>query len=312
MAPFFQGCASQPKVKPETFLQQLPQTTLSPEDYALQRMLDDKLSPEFLQEVKNGLAEKSLRTQQSAQDIIFLNVLGFLAHADYSRHYSAKAVREVRKFMKHYSKSLALAEKTFLVPKEVIASLIWVETKFGKHTGSYSLPWVYATLLQASHRTIAQKTIQELSNRKEAVAKLKPAMNEAEVNQKVIDRSIKKSNWALQQLEAMDRLYQNGFIGIIHLKSSFAGAFGYSQFIPSTYEKYAQSPRRKNANLFDMKDAIFSVGNFLHENGWKTGDATLQSNALFEYNRIRDYGDVVLKISGEAKIGPARKISKEE
>jgi membrane-bound lytic murein transglycosylase B len=50
-----------------------------------------------------------------------------------------------------------------------------------------------------------------------------------------------------------------------------------------------------------MPDVIVSVANFLKSKGWVESDLKSKSDALFEYNRIRDYGDVILKITGELK-----------
>jgi membrane-bound lytic murein transglycosylase B len=88
---------------------------------------------------------------------------------------------------------------------------------------------------------------------------------------------------------------------ILDSPSSYAGAFGCSQFIPSSFQKYAVSHESKTPNLFNIYDCIYSVGNFLQKNGWNNGDLSSQSNALFEYNRIKDYGDVILKLASAAK-----------
>ncbi len=296
------SCASKPKANPDDYLKQLLVTPFSPEDYALDRMTKAGLPKDFMAAFTQSLRVAPPKRKKNVptdplEKIVSLNVLGFLSHGDYSKHYSDGAVKKIKDFIKHNRKSLALAEKTDQVPKEVLASLLWVETQFGKHTGTFTLPQVYFRLLQANHPQIAKRTILELNQRSAEVNALKPQLTEAALYSKVIDRSNKKSDWALQQLVSISNLYQKGFHGILRMKSSFAGAFGKCQFIPSTYEKYAKSPIHQDADLFDIRDAIFSVANFLHENGWNNDIPTSKNNALFEYNRIHDYGDVILKLA---------------
>jgi membrane-bound lytic murein transglycosylase B len=83
------------------------------------------------------------------------------------------------------------------------------------------------------------------------------------------------------------------------MKGSFAGAFGFPQFVPTSYEQWAKSPvaRKAGPNLFRVEDAIFSVASYLSSNGWKAEDPASQKAALFHYNRSQDYGDTVLKLA---------------
>lgn len=54
------------------------------------------------------------------------------------------------------------------------------------------------------------------------------------------------------------------------LKSSYAGALGIPQFMPSSYRHYAISSNNKNANLFsNHKDALYSIANYLKVHGWE-------------------------------------------
>ena len=88
----------------------------------------------------------------------------------------------------------------------------------------------------------------------------------------------------------------------MNIRSSFAGAFGCSQFIPSSYIKYSVSSNESTSpNLFDLRDCILSVGNYLKMSGWNPHNPQSWSDALFEYNRVRDYGDVILKLAHAAK-----------
>jgi|GEM_PF-2387445 len=276
----------------------LPHTRLTAVDYAYQRMMDAGISKSFAHRIKKIY----LRQNDAAagrDKIISLNIFGFLAHADYSLHYSKTAVKKTRAFVHKYRKTLRLAEKRYHVSKETIAALLWVETKFGKYTGTFNLPYVYFSLLQADHPAVAKLTLDELSDRQPAAVQLNPQYTRKFLEHKVIERSVQKAAWALDQLKAIQHLSRKEQRKLFSTQASYAGAFGYPQFIPTTFADYAVSCNENAPDLFNMRDAILSVAHYLHEKGWKENSASAKSDALFEYNRSRDYGAVILKIADE-------------
>jgi membrane-bound lytic murein transglycosylase B len=301
------GCASTPDQQKtdQLLLTHFPQTTLDSIGYAKSVLMDSGFDQSFIYMIESRyiqLNEAKLRDQ-----IIQMNVLGFLNPGDHSKHFTQKAVRNIKKFVKKYNKSLRNAESTYGVPKEVIASLLWVETRHGKSMGTFNMSGVFLSLLQGSHPEVARRVFNELPNRKPSSASAASKLSYGEIQSKVTNRLLQKSKWAIEQLRAMETIYQQsksnaGTPQIIRFKSSFAGAFGCSQFIPSSFEKFARSSSDvKYANLFDLKDCIFSVGNYLKQHGWDTNRPETHSDALFEYNRVRDYGDVILKLAAAVK-----------
>ncbi|WP_260927927.1 lytic transglycosylase domain-containing protein [Novosphingobium sp. 9] len=56
------------------------------------------------------------------------------------------------------------------------------------------------------------------------------------------------------------------------LKGSWAGAFGYPQFLPSVYLRLAvDGDGNGDANLFSAADAIASIANYFRDAGWRPG-----------------------------------------
>jgi membrane-bound lytic murein transglycosylase B len=96
--------------------------------------------------------------------IVALNVLGFNSKADYSGHITERAIRKCSAFERKNRIWLERAEKEYGVSREIIASLLWVETKHGKNTGRYSVPGVYFSLLQADHPKVLQTSLETLSH----------------------------------------------------------------------------------------------------------------------------------------------------
>ncbi len=283
-----------------------PPTQLTAVEYAYDEMIKGGISPEFAKKVESQYLKDKKKSELRDQ-IVQLNVLGFLSPGDYSKHFSVSAVKHIKKFLKKYRNALSKAENDFHVPKEIIASLLWVETKHGKTMGNFQLPLVYFSLLQSNHPEVAKNTLTELNFRKPSSNSSASKLSYTELQEKVILRLNNKSKWALAEIKTLEdisikqKAAGKNIKSILNIRSSFAGAFGCSQFIPSSYEKFAASSTHRSPNLFDIKDCIYSVGNFLNKSGWDSENPKAQSDALFEYNRIRDYGDVIQKLADAAK-----------
>lgn len=232
-----------------------------------------------------------------------LNILGFMGKSDYSAHYSERALRKSREFMKKNSQSLFLAEKRFGIPREVLTALLWVETQFGVFTGRFPIVESFLVLATADHPSIQRMLIRQGLERRDQDPELRARYpSRTEFENKILDRTRTKSLWAIEQLGAIQQLHRSGHPKISKYLGSFAGAFGVPQFIPSTYRDLAiAKAKNQRPNLYRMPDVIFSVANFLKSKGWNNSEPQAQSDALFEYNRIRDYGAVILKIAGELK-----------
>ena len=75
------------------------------------------------------------------------------------------------------------------------------------------------------------------------------------------------------------------------IKSSWSGALGLGQFIPSSYNNYGVD--YDSDGMVDMynsrKDGIASVANYLRENGWKKGSKAVSEVSVGEkYEKLQD------------------------
>lgn len=221
-----------------------------------------------------------------------INVTGFLNKPDYSKHYNEYSVTKTATFYNEHVEKLIEAETKFNVSAYAIAAVLWVETRHGAYTGNHHVASIYLSLALTNQPDFLAKNIKNLENNfegdKKELEKLK---------QKIIARSEKKSKWALDQLKA---LYQMSIItefDVLDIKGSWAGAFGYSQFLPSSYMSWAVDGNDDDSiDLFNMDDAIFSVANYLNINGWGKSDEA-KRKAVFHYNNSTDYVNAVLKLT---------------
>jgi len=83
----------------------------------------------------------------------------------------------------------------------------------------------------------------------------------------------KRAKFARTQLIAALKILQSGDIDESHLTGSWAGAMGHTQFIPTSYQAYAQDAdgdgRRDIWN--SIPDALATAANLLRKNGWQGG-----------------------------------------
>jgi membrane-bound lytic murein transglycosylase B len=118
---------------------------------------------------------------------------------------------------------------------------------------------------------------------------------------KIEKRATKKSNWAINELIALEKIYKTSRIEILNLYGSWAGAFGMSQFLPSSYTNWAVDGNADGKiDLFETEDAIYSVANYLKINGWGNS-IEQQRKAVFHYNNSNAYVDAVLLLAEKIK-----------
>jgi membrane-bound lytic murein transglycosylase B len=206
------------------------------------------------------------------------------------------SLRAIRKFIEANSTILGIAEQKFGVPREIIASILWVETRLGDILGTNHLPSVFLSMAMASNPEILNKNFYEIKESANASLSLDSLWNI------IKRRADDKAAFAINELIALLKMKKEFRVDVFELYGSISGAFGISQFLPSSYIAYGvDGDGDGEINLFNISDAIFSVGNFLKQNGWKNNDSIACFNALFRYNRSKDYVNRVFFV--------ARKIS---
>ncbi len=214
----------------------------------------------------------------------------------YAQNYNSYSVKKSKEFLQEYYPQLKKAEKIHGVPKEVITSILWVETRHGSYLGNSHVISVYLSLAMAGQKEYFEKNRDNLHKRYNSYKDEFP-----ELDTKLEQKTAEKTNWAIDQIKALEVMDSISPIDVMDLRGSWAGAFGLSQFIPSSYVSWAVDGNGDGKiNLFDPEDAIFSVANYLKINGWgKT--VKEQRDAVFHYNHSNDYVDSVLLLADKLK-----------
>jgi membrane-bound lytic murein transglycosylase B len=140
-----------------------------------------------------------------------------------------------RAFWQHHATALTRAEAIYGVPAEIIVAIIGVETFYGQHTGNFH---AFNALTNLAFDYPPRTDL----FRGELEALL------------LLAREEQRDPWTY--------------------RSSYAGAIGLPQFLPSSQRRYAVDfDRDGRIDLSGRSvDAIGSVGHFLAEHGWLTGE----------------------------------------
>ena len=143
-------------------------------------------------------------------------------------------VADGRAMMSRHAAALASAEQRYGVDKHTIAAVWGVESDFGRTLGKWQLPQALGTLSCVANRRQAYFRGELLSTLK---------------------------------------IVQRGDLSPEKLKGSWAGAFGQTQFMPSTYLRLAvDGDGDGRRDLVDSAaDALHSTANFLAKAGWQSG-----------------------------------------
>jgi membrane-bound lytic murein transglycosylase B len=156
-------------------------------------------------------------------------------------------------FMKQFPQELPAAEKQYVIPDEIIASIIGIESNFGRYSGKRQAFNVFISLYVKNYRR----------------------------------------DFALRQLEELLNFRQRNNQDMFDFNSSYAGAIGFMQFIPSSLNQWFVGKDVK-----DMNDTINSVANYLAH--FKEKEGALDK-AVYRYNPSKFYVKAVFELADYGK-----------
>jgi len=160
---------------------------------------------------------------------------------------------QISVFIEEHREQLEIAEKEYDIPKYVIAAIIGIESDYGRNIGSYNPFNSYVSMYAVDYR----------------------------------------ADFARAQLKELIEFVTRKEIDVFELKSSYAGAMSFAQFIPYSINKWWVGD-----DIFDMNNNIMSVGNYLAYFKERTGSI---DRAVFRYNPSELYTSAVLALADEAQ-----------
>lgn len=147
---------------------------------------------------------------------------------------SPRRVADAKVMLARYGDVLTRIEATSGVPKEVLVAIWGMETDYGSDTGGFNIFAALATLAYDGPR----------------------------------------ADYAKPEFFAALKLYQQQHYPLSEMVASWAGAFGQTQFTPTTFFKYAtDGDGDGRIDLWaSAPDALASSARLLADQGWRTGE----------------------------------------
>ena len=163
-----------------------------------------------------------------------------------------KRIANGKQFINDNAALFDRVENEFGVPREIITSILGVETRYGKIKGSYRVLDSLATLGFDFPR---------------------------------------RSKFFKSELIQFFILTRENNLDIHSVKGSYAGAMGYGQFISSSYRAYALDYDGDGyADLFNsVPDAVASIANYLKKHGWKRDGVIVQEVVINTVNKTYNH-----------------------
>ncbi len=160
------------------------------------------------------------------------------------------------KYINAHRSTFNMAMKKYQVNPEIIAAISGTETNYGQHKGNYNALYALGSL----------------------------AFNYP-----------KRAKFFQRELAEFIYLTYKNNIPPLSIKSSYAGALGIPQFMPSSYIAYAVNEHGNKSGDIDLinnhNDSIMSIANYLHKNKWNKREFIAKPVVINKssLNKIRAY-----------------------
>jgi membrane-bound lytic murein transglycosylase B len=242
--------------------------------------------------IADGFDAERIRRLYRNQGVSFeaRGVAAYFQHSeerlDYDQFTKRALIVQAREYMQRNAETMARAEKRLGVDPRVITAIILVETRLGTFLGNRRIINTLSTMASLTEAPAREHLWEQIPS-------------DRRFSRIDYDRKAdQKSSWAYRELKAFLTYSELHGVDAPSVVGSYAGALGIAQFMPSSILAFGMDGDGDGRiDLFNDADAIFSIGNYLKNFGWKPGINRKQAyNAVFQYNRSKYYVNTVLKI----------------
>jgi membrane-bound lytic murein transglycosylase B len=202
----------------------------------------------------------------------------------YDQYLTKQSVDVCMDFWKSSREDVVTAIGAYDVPPEIVVAILKVESNFGSHKGRQAVFNVFISLSIADNPEIMNDAITTEGT-------------DAEQQRK---RLHKRAKWGRSELNQLVNLVIDlNDENLLWEVSSWAGAFGLPQFIPSSFRAYARDGNNDGViDLNNINDASISIANYLKSNGWKKGaGVSNKKKVIMRYNNSIHYAECILSLA---------------
>lgn len=251
-------------------------------DYIADRMIDYGVDPDRVISIFSD-------SRIPRHEYLYFNPRPKESRALYRGHNTRATRKNALAFYQIHEVDFVKAEQLYNVPKEILLSILQIETRCGAYTGKHSVFYRLARLASAADPKNIAKNQKRLRGRFTGVSPFEIA---------------KRAHWledtflphALATISLADRLGEDP----LEIKGSNSGAVGLPQFLPGNIELHGSDANHDGrVDLFEPSDAIHSVARFLANHGWTptTIHPVAQKKVILNYNRSESYANTVLAMA---------------
>jgi len=243
--------------------------------------------------VADGFSAESV-TQIYCRPEVFVEADGvsrFFIHSEaklnYDQFSSPESIEKAQRYLQENIAILGSAEAAYGVDKRVITAILLVESRLGTLSGSRSALNILSTLAALTDPAF-QDTFWRIIPPERRITR-----------ERFNERVQKRAEWGYRELKALLRYAQRDGIDPTTIASSYAGAVGYAQFMPTNILAYAQDGDQDGrVDLLVHADAVASIANYLKRHGWQPGiSREKQEKAIHAYNPSTYYVNAILKVA---------------
>ncbi|MCU0561416.1 MAG: lytic murein transglycosylase [Desulfobacterales bacterium] len=243
--------------------------------------------------VADGFAPETV-SQLYGRSEVFLEADGvsrFFVHSEarlnYDQFSTPESVAKARAYLQEQRIPLAEAEQAYGVEARVITAILLVESRLGMVSGSRSALNILSTLAALTD-----------TGMQETFWKIIPS--ERRISRAHYDERVRRrAEWGYRELKALLTYAAREQIDPVTITSSYAGAVGFAQFMPTSIIAYARDGDGDGrVDLRTHADAIASIANYLKRHGWRHGGPReQQEKAVHAYNPSSYYVAAVMKVA---------------
>jgi membrane-bound lytic murein transglycosylase B len=216
----------------------------------------------------------------------------------YRRLLRPSSVAAARRCRASFADAFESAERLEGVPASMLTAILYVESGCGHNTGSHL---IFARLARLAMANAPDNLQRNLIHYSDGDGNLPPTL-EAQIRQ----RARELEDTFYPEVRALFTIADRTGVGPLEIRGSSAGAFGYPQFLPTSYiEDGVDADADGQVSLYDPADAIASCARYFVHHGWRPALPLAEKRAvIYRYNRSEAYVDTILSLA--ARIGGAR------
>ena len=260
--------------------------------------------PQFMVKKMNSLLRTRLAKARPAQP-------GGPPPADvYDSFLRPEPLAEARAYLKDRAPMLRRLSARYEVPQEVLVAMLLIETRLGTKVGDRG---AMAPLASMAATTDVARIRSMIKPPNPSDLPL-DAATEAWLAQ----RTREKADWAYDETAALLRYARTMNRQPMDIPGSIYGAIGFCQFMPTNIDKLGvDGDGDGKVDLFNHEDALASMANYLHKNGWsrsmntappahrgKKGERVYNQRMMktvYTYNHSWTYCRTILAVAAEIK-----------